>query len=40
MYILCKHTESHFTQSNSLSVQTYLANKIDSDSDSEKVKNF
>src|SRR4029434_2101385 len=27
MYILCKHTESHFTKSNSLFVQTYLANK-------------
>ena len=26
-YILCKHTESHFTKSNSLFVQTYLANK-------------
>ena len=27
MYILCKHSESHFTKSNSLFVQTYLANK-------------
>jgi len=27
MYILCKHAESHFTKSNSLFVQTYLANK-------------
>ena len=27
MYILCKHTESHFTKSNSLFVKTYLANK-------------
>src|SRR4029434_10192670 len=27
LYILCKHTESHFTKSNSLFVQTYLANK-------------
>jgi len=27
MYILCKHTESHFTKSNSLFVQTYLANE-------------
>ena len=33
MYILCKHIESHFTKSNSLFVQTYLANKTDSDSD-------
>src|SRR4029434_470909 len=27
MYILCKHIESHFTKSNSLFVQTSLANK-------------
>ena len=27
LYILCKLTESHFTKSNSLFVQTYLANK-------------
>src|SRR4029434_2534880 len=27
LYILCKHTESHFTNSNSLFVQTYSANK-------------
>ena len=31
LYILCKHIESHFTKSNSLFVQTYLANKRDSD---------
>jgi len=29
--IFCVSTERHFTQSNSLFVQTYLANKTDSD---------